>query len=158
MPPLDSIEAIQSRIESLAQEAFEMAGMDLIELRIVGNKKDVNIQITADKPSGGITIGECAILNRTLAAAIEEENLLSPDHFSLEVSSPGLDRPLITRKDFLRFVSHELCVWLNEPIGGKKQVQGVLLEVGESAITIAPSGRLKLVLPLSLVTKGMLVI
>jgi ribosome maturation factor RimP len=158
MAPLDSIEAIQSRIKSLAQEALEMAGMDLIELRIVGNKKDVNIQITADKPSGGITIGECAILNRTLAAAIEQENLLSPEHFSLEVSSPGLDRPLLTRKDFLRFVSHELCVWLNGPIGGKKQVQGVLLEVGDSDITVAASGNAKLVIPLSLVAKGVLVI
>ena len=48
--------------------------MDLIELKVSGHKNDVLIQITADKPSGGITIRECAILNKSLVAAIEQEN------------------------------------------------------------------------------------
>ena len=84
--------------------------------------------------------------------------LLPPEIFSLELSSPGLDRPLVTRKDFMRIIGQELHFWLNEPVDGKKEVQGILTEVGESALTIDTAGNRKLVLPLSSIIKGMLVI
>ncbi len=157
---LMTLEDIHTKIESLAKKVFEEAGMDLIELKVGGHHNDVLIQITADKPSGGITIRECAILNKTLAAAIDQENLLPPEIFSLELSSPGLDRPLVTRKDFTRSIGHKLHFWLNEPIGigGKKEARGMLAEVGESSLTISTSGNHKLVLPLSSIIKGMLVI
>ena len=152
------IEDIHLKIESLAQKVIGAAGMDLVELKVGGHKNDVLIQITADKPSGGITIRECAILNKALVAAIEVEKILPPEIFSLELSSPGLDRPLVTRKDFMRLVAQELYFWLNEPVEGKKEVQGVLAEVGESTLTIDTSRKTKLVLPLSSIIKGMLVI
>ena len=152
------IEDIRLKIESLAKRVFEVAGMDLVEFKVGGHKNDVLIQITADKPSGGITIRECAILNKALVAAIEVEKILPPEIFSLELSSPGLDRPLVTRKDFMRLVAQELYFWLNEPVEGKKEVQGVLAEVGESTLTINTSRKTKLVLPLALIIKGVLVI
>ena len=151
-------EGIHLKIESLAKAVIEAAGMDLIELKLAGHKNDVLIQITADKPSGGITIRECAILNKALVAAISQENFLPPEIFSVELSSPGLDRALVTRKDFMRLVAQELHFWLNEPIAGKKEVQGMLAEVGESTLTIDVSDKTKLVLPLSSIIKGMLVI
>ena len=153
-----TLEEINLKIESLAKRVFETKGMDLLELKVAGNKNDVLIQITADKPSGGITIGECAILNKSLVAAIEQENLLPPEIFSLELSSPGLDRPLITRRDFMRVKGQELDFWLNEAFDGKKQVQGILFEIGESALTIEVSAKKKLLIPLSSIIKGMLVI
>jgi ribosome maturation factor RimP len=153
-----TLEDIHLKIESLAKKVFDEAGMDLIELKINGHKNDVLIQVTADKPSGGITIRECAILNKSLVAAIEQENVLPPEIFSLELSSPGLDRPLVTRRDFIRLIGQELHFWLNEPVGGKKEVQGILAEVGESNLTITSGGSHKLVLPLALIIKGMLVI
>ena len=66
--------------------------MDLIELKVTGNRRDVRIQVIADKPSGGINIGECVIINKSLVAAIEQEKFLPREIFSLEVSSPGIDR------------------------------------------------------------------
>ena len=153
-----SFEDIQQRIEILALKTFEAAGVDLIECQVAGHKNDVLIQITADKPSGGITIGECAILNKTLVAAIEQENFLPPENFSLELSSPGLDRPLVTRKDFMRLIGQKLHFWLNEPMGGKKEAQGILVEVGESALTLDFSSHQTMVLPLANVIKGVLVI
>jgi ribosome maturation factor RimP len=155
-----TIEEIHQKIEALALREFEKAGMELIELKVGGHKNDVMIQITADKPSGGINIRECAILNKSLIAAIEQENLLPPEIFSLELSSPGLDRPLVTRKDFVRSIGQELHFWLNGPFGidGKKEAQGVLAEVGELDVTITAVKGRKLVLPLTSIIKGMLVI
>jgi len=153
-----SFEEIQERIKILTDKFFESVGMDLIGLKISGHKNDVHIEITADKPSGGINIRECAILNKSLVAAIEQENFLPPEIFSLELSSPGLDRPLVTRKDFMRLRAQELHFWLTEAINGKKEVQGILLEVGDSSLTIEASKKLKLEIPLSSIIKGMLVI
>jgi ribosome maturation factor RimP len=153
-----TLDEIQQKLQSLAGKVFEAWGMDLVELKVLGHKNDVHIQITADKPSGGINIRECAILNKALVSAIEQENLLPPECFSLELSSPGLDRPLVTRKDFLRVVDQEIYFWLDEPVGGKKEVQGTLREAGESALRIDVSDRIKLVLPLTSVIKGVLVI
>ena len=152
------IEDIHLKIESLAKRVLDAAGMDLVEFKVGGHKNDVLIQITADKPSGGITIRECAILNKALVAAIEVEKILPPEIFSLELSSPGLDRPLVTRKDFMRLVAQELYFWLHEPLNGKKEIQGVLLDVGETKLTIEVSKKLKLEIPLVSIVKGMLVI
>ena len=154
-----TLDAIQQKIEPLAKRIIEAAGMDLIELKVGGHTHDVCIQITADKPSGGITIRECAILNKTLVAAIEQENLLPPEIFSLELFSPGLDRPLVTRKDFIRSIGRKVHFWLSEPVSihGKIEMQGMLAEVGENGLIVNVLGS-RLVLPLSSVIKGMLVI
>ena len=87
------MEDIRQKIEPLAKKIFEAQGMDLIELKVTGHSRDVHIQVIADKPSGGINIGECVILNKSLVAAIEQEKFLPREIFSLEVSSPGIDRP-----------------------------------------------------------------
>ena len=88
-----SIEDIKQKVEILAKKVFEAQGMDLVELNVKGHANDVQIQILADKPSGGINMGECVILNKSLVAAIEQEQFLPREIFSLEVSSPGIDRP-----------------------------------------------------------------
>ena len=156
---LMALDGIEQKIELLAKKVIEGAGMELIELKVGGHKNDVIIQITADKPSGGINIRECAILNKSLVAAIEQENLLPPEVFSLELSSPGLDRPLVTRKDFMRFVGQKLHFWLNAPVGinGKKEAQGILAEVKENDLIIDVHGT-QLAVPISSIIKGMLVI
>ena len=154
-----TLDEIREKIETLANRVFEKAGMELVELKVGGHKTDVLIQITADKPSGGINIRECAILNKSLVAAIELEKLLPPEIFSLELSSPGLDRPLVTRKDFLRTIGQELHFWLNAPVGidGKNEAQGILADVRENDLIVDVHGTL-LNVPMSSVIKGMLII
>jgi len=152
------MDEIQKKIESLAIKIFEAHGAELIDLKVGGHKNDVLIQITADKPSGSINIRECAILNKALVAAIEQENFLPPEIFSLELSSPGLDRPLVTRKDFMRLIGQEIHFWLSVPVAAKKEMQGVLTEVGDFELTIEGPGKTKLVVPLTSVIKGVLVI
>jgi ribosome maturation factor RimP len=152
-----TFEEIQQRIELLTKKVFDAAGMDLVEFKVGGHKNDVQIQITADKPSGGINIRECAILNKSLVAAIEQDNFLPPENFSLELSSPGLDRPLVTRKDFMRVIGQELYFWLSEAVAGKKEIQGVLKEVTDQGL-IVDVNRSSLVIPLDTIIKGLLVI
>jgi ribosome maturation factor RimP len=151
-----SIETKQ-KIESLARQVIEQGGAELVEINIGGNPRDVLIQVTADRPAGGITMGECSRLNKALVSRIEGDNILSSDNFSLELSSPGLDRTLVSRKDFMRVLGRELHVWLHEPVGGKKEVQGILTQVGDSALTLE-AGSTQLVLPLPAIIRGKSVI
>ena len=155
-----TLESIQQRIEALALKVFAENGMDLIEIKVAGSKNDVLIQITADKPSGGINIHECAILNKSLVAAIEQENVLPPEIFSLELSSPGLDRPLVTRKDFMRVIGSELHFWLHEAVGSKKkkEIEGLLEAVEGTTLTVMTKSKERITLPLPSIIKGMLVI
>ena len=86
------IEDIHKEISLLADKICRDAGMELIKVKINGPLNNFHIQIIADKLPGSITIGECAILNKALVAAIKQKDLLTPGTFSMEVSSPGIDR------------------------------------------------------------------
>ena len=154
-----TFEDIHQKIEALANRVFEQAGKELIDLKVSGNKNDILIQITADKPSGGINIRECAILNKSLVAAIEQEHLLPPEIFSLELSSPGLDRPLVTVKDFMRSKGQQLHFWLNAAVGkdGKKEAEGLLTEINDQVLVVEAQGE-RLEIPMTSVIKGLLVI
>jgi len=149
---------IKQKLEPLALRVIEGEGMEFFELNVAGHPNDVLIQITADKPNGGINIHECAILNKSLVAAIEQEQVLPPEVFSLELSSPGLDRPLITRRDFLRFTGQEIHFWLNTAVNGKKEAEGILSDVTDTDLVIEIKKKQRIVLPLSSIIKGVLVI
>jgi len=86
------LDDIKQKIEPLAIKICQDAGTDLIELKVNGRRNDVHIQVIADKPDGGINVGECVIINKSLVAVIEQEKLLPREIFSLEVSSPGINR------------------------------------------------------------------
>ena len=148
----------KTRLESLAQTIMEQQGAELVDVKISGHDQDVLVAVTADKPAGGITIEECARLNKALAQAITSTGILSPEIFSLELSSPGLDRPLVSRKDFLRCLGQEVHLWLSEPVAGKKEVQGILKGVGERDLTIDAGAKAGLTVALPGVIKGQLVI
>ena len=90
--PLLSLEEIQKKMETLVLPLLTGANVDLVELRVTRHRGDVLIRFLADKPMGGITIEECARLNRAIVKAIDGDGFLA-EGFSLEFSSPGLDHP-----------------------------------------------------------------
>lgn len=131
-------------------------GLELIELicRNEGNK--LVLRVLADRAEGGITLGDCALLNRRLLELLEEKNIISGDYV-LEVSSPGFDRPLKTGKDFLRCLNKEVVFFLNDLIDGKCQWQGKVGKVDQVSVFIQNCGRV-LEIPLAKINKAKLVI
>ena len=91
MPSL-SLEEIKQNVERLALPLLAAAGVDLVELHVAGHGGDVRIRFLADKPAGGITVEECARLNRAVVKAIDGDGFLAGG-FALEFSSPGVDHP-----------------------------------------------------------------
>ena len=114
------------------------------------------MRVLVDKFAGAITLGECALLNRRLGYILEEKNIIVGDYV-LEVSSPGLDRPLKSSKDFLRVLNKEAVFFLNDLVNGKCQWQGVINQVGQATVFLKVADQL-LEIPLVKINKAQLVI
>ncbi len=134
------------------------AGQDLELVDLILRQQGARLIITvlAHRLPSGITLAECAQLGRKLRDLLEEKQLVCGDYV-LEVSSPGLDRPLKAQKDFLRNLNREAVFFLNDLVEGRCQWQGVIVKVDAAAVFIqAPQGVLEI--PLIKINKAQLVI
>jgi ribosome maturation factor RimP len=154
-----SPEQVDLAIYHVAHRLAQEQGLEIIEVKIGRHLNDTLIQILADKPGGGIGIGACTALNRSIVEAIDKEAILSEDGYSLEVSSPGLDRPMTTSKDFLRNIDKEVHLYLKERIEGKMEHVGVVISVTDDNLTFfAKKLKKEIIVPLNQIEKGLLVI
>ena len=128
-------EILLDRINNLVMPFCEECGVELVDLNVRRFKGSAAIEILADKKFGGITIAECSALNRKISAALETENFLG-DSYTIEVSSPGLDRPLRNRKDFMRAKNRDVRFFLSQPLAGKQEYDGTIEEVEEEAVVV----------------------
>ncbi len=152
---------ITQRVLALVKPLAEQNGADLIELRVASHGGDVSIQVMADIPQGGISIALCSTLNRRLIEAIDAAGFIPEDCYSLEVSSPGLDRPLKTLKDFLRNLNAEIYFYMQEAVEGKKEFNGILTAADADVLTVVigkNKQKKQINIPLAHVQRGMLVI
>jgi ribosome maturation factor RimP len=149
----------QKQIYDVVSHVAEAKGLELVELNIGGRTNDIFIQVLADRPQGGIGIEECTGLNRSIVEAIDKEAFFSVVGYSLEVSSPGLDRPLMTSKDFLRNLNAPVRVLLKEKIAGKGEHEGVVKSVTNGDLTLLTTKEQKeITVPIDQILKALLVI
>ncbi len=153
-----TIDKITQHILDVAKPLLLQADVDLIELKVGQHKRDVLIQITADKLTGGISIGECCTLNKAISAAIDAAGVIPEDCYSLDFSSPGLDRPLTTLKDFARNLNAAIELELKEAQEGKRGLTGILVSIDGQSLTMVIKKDKRVIIPLSNIIKGMLVI
>lgn len=114
-----------AHLEPIIEPAVEAAGFRLVRLRLTGGHVKT-LQIMAERPDGTMNVEDCATLSRALLEFLEAENPIEGD-FELEVSSPGIDRPLTRLLDFNRWSGHEAKIELHTPIDGRKRFRGKLL-------------------------------
>ena len=128
-------EILIERINNLVLQFCEELGVELVDLNVRRFKDNASIEVLADRKFGGITIAECGSLNRKLNAALEVENFLGGS-YTIEVSSPGLDRPLRTKKDFIRARSRDVRFFLSQPLLEKMEYEGTIEEVDEDVVVV----------------------
>ena len=117
---------VREEVRQLARPLCEEEGLELVEVELVFQGPRMTIRVLLDKP-GGITVGDCARLSRRLADCLDM-NQSVPGSYLLEVSSPGLARPLPTLESVSRFAGHKAGVTLHEPRDGRRHFEGTLLE------------------------------
>lgn len=132
--------AIDRRLAEIVRPAVEAAGFELVRLRLMSGKTRT-LQIMADRPEGGIEIDELGEITTLVSAVLDVEDPLE-DAYVLEVSSPGIDRPLTRLKDFETWSGHEARLETDELIDGRRRFKGILqgVEDGEVLIEIEDKG------------------
>ena len=125
--------AIDRRLAEILIPVIEDMGFELVRLRLQGGKM-ATLQIMADRPEGGINVDDCAEISTMVSATLDVEDPIE-DKYHLEVSSPGIDRPLTRLKDFATFEGYDVKLETSMPIDGRKRFTGVLAGVeGEDVL------------------------
>ena len=151
--------AMDRRLADVVQPVVEGMGYELIRLRLMGGKT-ATLQVMADRPEGGIEVDDCAKLSTDLSAHLDVEDPIDGE-YNLEVSSPGIDRPLTRLKDFDAWAGHEAKIETVEPIDGQKRFKGPIVgtEDGEVLIEIErPEGAVTIGLTFDLLADAKLVL
>ena len=125
---------LAAQLAALAEPVLNDLGFRLVRVTISG-RNGTTVQIMAERPDGTITIEECAEISRNLSPLLDAHDPL-PGHYALEVSSPGIDRPLARLSDFATWAGYEAKVELKEALSGRKRFRGVLEGVENEEVRI----------------------
>ena len=126
--------AMDRRLAEIIIPVIEDMGYELVRVRLMSGKEPT-LQIMADKPDGGIEVDDCAQISNAVSAVLDVEDPIL-DAYTLEVSSPGIDRPLTRLKDFDMFEGYEAKLETAEAIDGRRRFKGVLAGVEENDVLI----------------------
>ncbi|MCP4205846.1 MAG: ribosome maturation factor RimP [Shimia sp.] len=125
--------AIDRKLADIVAPVIEDMGFELVRLRLMGGKTHT-LQIMAERPGGGIEVDECAQISNAVSATLDVEDPLA-DSYTLEVGSPGVDRPLTRMKDFEAYEGYEAKIETAELIDGRKRFRGILAGIeGEDVL------------------------
>lgn len=131
----DNVAAV---VEKLAAPVIKELGMELADVEFVKEGGRWLLRVYIDKP-GGIIHSDCEAVSRRLDALLDEKDPI-PQSYCLEVSSPGIERPLKKPEDFLRFSGHEVQVTTYAPVEGKKKFTGKLEGADAGALFLEVGG------------------
>ncbi|HVK42126.1 MAG TPA: ribosome maturation factor RimP [Phenylobacterium sp.] len=158
--------AEDQRLVELLDPVAEAAGYEIVRLRLMGGEHARRLQIMAETPDGEMVVEDCARLSRAISEVMDAADPISGE-YTLEVSSPGVDRPLTRLKDFATFEGHEARIELDRVAEGRKRFRGVLAGIegdnigidleGEEATAMVPFSWIvdaKLILTDALMKRG----
>jgi ribosome maturation factor RimP len=127
---------VDRRIAEIVRPTVEGMGFELVRVRLMGGKR-ITLQIMAERPDGRMEVDDCADLSRALSAVLDVEDPIDRE-YNLEVSSPGIDRPLTRPVDFDRWKGWVAKLETDELIDGRKRFKGTLdgVDGGEVLVTL----------------------
>lgn len=123
---------ILKQIEEKVKKIINKEKVEIVEYKATSRRGKVTIRCLVDYPKGGITLDKCGSLNKIIFNQLQE--LLFDVDYTVEVHSPGLDRPLKERKDFLKVKDKEVLLWFREPVLEKIHFEAKVKEVGEEKL------------------------
>lgn len=127
-PRLCGETGVAARVAHLAEAVLAQLGYRLVRVRI-GAQNGTTLQIMAERPDGTMTIEDCEAASQALSPELDVEDLIA-DAYRLELSSPGIDRPLVRLSDFRRAVGHEAKIELTQPLAsGRKRFRGRIVSL-----------------------------
>lgn len=125
---------IDARIAAIVEPVLEDMGFRLVRVRLT-SQNGMTLQIMAERPDGTMTVEDCEEVSRALSPVLDVEDPVDKA-YHLEVSSPGIDRPLVRRSDFETAIGHLAKLETTVLVAGRKRFRGLISAVGEKNVTI----------------------
>lgn len=149
---------LERKIAALAQPVIEDLGFALVAVRMTGENRACTVQIMAENPATQrLGLEDCTKISKALSAVMDVEDPVQ-GHYRLEISSPGIDRPLVRPEDFARYAGFEVKIELDVPLEGQKRFRGMLGGIENGLIALDVEGKGKVELPFESVHKAKLVL
>ncbi len=133
--PGKGLQTVADRLQEIISPILWTLGLELVDVVCVGQGPRSVVRVLINKP-GGVTITDCEQAHKALGPALDVADPF-PHAYTLEVSSPGLDRPFKRLQDFQRAIGKEVSLKLRQPVEGQWKVTGRLMEVDERAVVLA---------------------
>lgn len=151
---------LAAQVAAVIEPVLDSSGFRLVRVTVTGREGKI-VQVMAERPDGTMTIGDCEAASRELSPVLDVHDPIA-DSYRLEVSSPGIDRPLVRPSDFDDWSGYEAKIELSETIDGRKRFRGVLEGFKDGEIRIELDldqvGRTVIGLPIALVAEAKLVL
>ena len=131
--------AVSERLQSLLQPVVEDLGYELVGVEYQSNPKNRVVRVYIDREPDGIGVEDCERISREVSAVLDVEEPV-PGQYTLEVSSPGVERPLFTGAHFSRFVGEMAAVQLAVPLNNRRRFKGIIARADKSTVVLQVDG------------------
>ncbi|MCT4655543.1 MAG: ribosome maturation factor RimP [Cohaesibacter sp.] len=132
---LVSEKGLEARVAQIVEPVIDDLGFDLVRVRITGTN-GCTVQIMAERPDGSMNIEGCESISRAVSPVLDVEDPVDRE-YHLEVSSPGIDRPLVRKRDFTAWIGHEIKLELSVGIDGRRRFRGMIEAVEGDELLLA---------------------
>ncbi len=141
---MDEREEIRKKVEAIVEPVLDLLGVELVDLEYVLEPKGWVVRIYIDK-AGGVSIRDCVFVSEEVSRVLDVEDPI-PHSYHLEVSSPGIERPIKKEKDFIRFTGRKVKVKCKEKVSGRKNFKGTIVgfEKGFLILDVDNLGRVQI--------------
>lgn len=127
---------VVAKVQEIADRVGASEGIEIVDVELLGGGAHRVLRIFIDRESG-VTHADCELVSNSVGAALDEADLI-PGQYTLEVSSPGVERKLKTLRDFSRFAGKKAKILLREPLEDRRQWEGLLAGIEEDRIVLEP--------------------
>lgn len=148
--------SLAEKVEATIAPSIADMGFNLVQVKFLDGRKSQTLQIMAERPDGSMGLEDCAAISRQISAVLDVEDII-PTAYRLEVSSPGIDRPLVKLADYAPYIGHTAKIETVLPVSGRKRFTGDIAAVEGANIRIAVDGK-DFVLPFADIQSAKLVL
>ncbi|MFZ4540475.1 MAG: ribosome maturation factor RimP [Rickettsiales bacterium] len=132
--------SLADKVEAVITPSIVDMGFDVIQVKFMDGKKSQTLQVMAERPDGSMSLDDCAAISRQISAILDVEDVI-PTAYRLEVSSPGIDRPLVKLSDYSKYIGHAVKTETVLPIDGRKRFSGTITRVCDADVIITVDGK-----------------
>lgn len=146
-------EAVIEKVREIAERVGAGEGIEIVDVELVGGGRNRVLRIFIDKPAG-VTHGDCEFISQHAGTILDVEDVIPGAGYTLEVSSPGVERKLSKPREFERFVGQKVKVVLRQPVENQRHLTGTLKSFAAGVITLEPAPGKTVQFPLEQVEKA----